>query len=225
VARTSGARAEARADPGPLSRDSVLRAALELVDREGVDALTIRGVAEELGAKPMSLYSHVADKEDLLGGLLDLVVAEQRLPSFDQPWQKWVKEGSREIRRVLLRHPNAVAAVTRGPTPFRIGTHVQVVEMVLAAFQKAGFDLEIAVHVYRVAVQFVVASVLSQINTNQPPPGLVDVLAHADDFPNFTRALPHYLEPDFERTFELGLDFVIGGAERLLEEDRKRRSE
>jgi AcrR family transcriptional regulator len=213
-----------RPKPVQLSRELIVKAALDLVDREGIDALTMRGVAEELGTKPMSLYTYVSDKQDLLGGMLDLIASEQVMPSLDQPWRDWVREGAHTVRQNCLAHPNALAAAIRSATPLRFGQQLEGTDAILAALEKAGFDLETAVHVYRAVLNFIQGTVLYQINSSLAPTGLVDVLARADQLPTFTRAVHHYLQPDWDRTFEVGLDMLIAGMERLLEENQRRRT-
>src|SRR5687768_706356 len=101
-----------RGRPSLVTREEVLRAGLSLVNREGLDALTMGRVAGELGVGVMTLYRHVADKADLLAGMVDLVVAEEAPPP--EPVGDWRQRCATEFRRlrsVLLRHP-ALAGVT-----------------------------------------------------------------------------------------------------------------
>src|SRR6266540_6177235 len=90
-----------------LSRERVLQAGLRLVDREGVDALTMRRLGKELGVEAMSLYGHVANKQDLLDGVVECVYAE--LPQcslMSGPWHERLRSVAHRIRQVLLHHPN-----------------------------------------------------------------------------------------------------------------------
>ena len=98
----------------PLSRDRVLQAAVELADRSGVEAVTMRGLGDELGFEAMSLYRHVANKDDLLDGMLDLVLAEWQLPDADTDWADAVKASARSVHDGLRRHPWAARLLTAG---------------------------------------------------------------------------------------------------------------
>src|SRR5205814_5902938 len=96
----------------PLSRDRVLRAAVELADSSGVGAVTMRRLGEELGFEAMSLYRHVANKDDLLDGMIDLVLTEWRLPDGDGAWAEAVKESAQSVHEALRRHPWAARLMT-----------------------------------------------------------------------------------------------------------------
>src|SRR5436309_9669006 len=98
----------------PLSRDRVLRAALHLADGSGVEALTMRRLGDQLGFEAMSLYRHVANKDDLLDGMLDLVLAEWELPERDGDWVEAVKASARSVHAALRRHPWAAGLLTTG---------------------------------------------------------------------------------------------------------------
>src|SRR5918992_4932917 len=94
------ARAEA-----PLSRDRILAAAVRLADREGIEALSMRKLAQQLGVDPMSLYNHVRDKEALLDGIVDVVVGEIELVALGADWRSSLRETILAARRTMLRHP------------------------------------------------------------------------------------------------------------------------
>src|ERR687886_1653277 len=89
----------------PLNRDRVLRAAIELADAEGVEAITMRRLAKELGVEAMSLYNHVANKDAILSGILEAVIDEIELPSRRVGWKKAIRTSAISERDVLLRHP------------------------------------------------------------------------------------------------------------------------
>src|SRR5712692_10274403 len=89
----------------PLSRDRVLRAAVALADRTGIESLSMRKLAEELGVVPMALYKHVANKEQLLDGMIDVVVGEIDPPVARAGWKSAVRQRILSARRALLRHP------------------------------------------------------------------------------------------------------------------------
>src|SRR5256885_16199821 len=98
----------------PLSRKRILRAGLVLADDAGAEALTMRRLGDELGFEAMSLYRHVANKDDLLDGMLDLVLAEWQLPDDDGSWVEAVKTSARSVHDALRRHPWAARLLTTG---------------------------------------------------------------------------------------------------------------
>ena len=92
----------------PLNRDRILASALALADEHGVDAVTMRRLGDELGYEAMSLYRHVANKDDLLDGMLDVVLAETELPSSVGPWDEAVRRSAISVHQALGRHPWAI---------------------------------------------------------------------------------------------------------------------
>jgi AcrR family transcriptional regulator len=128
----------------PLSRERVLRAAVELADREGVDALSMRRLASELGVVPMALYKHVANKEELLAGMIDVVVGEIDPPHSDVDWKTAVRERILSARRALLRHPWASRVMeSRGePTP----TVLAYMDSMIGMFRAGGFSIDLTHH-------------------------------------------------------------------------------
>jgi len=109
----------------PLSRDRVLRAAAALADRDGIGALTMRKLGQELGVEAMSLYKHVANKDEVLDGLAELVLAEFELPTDDVGWREAMHRRASSARTALTRHPWAPAVISRsGPLPLLLSTTV-----------------------------------------------------------------------------------------------------
>ena len=126
-----------------LSRERVLAAAVTLADREGVEALAVRGLAEVLGVHPTSLYNHVASKEALLDGVVETLFGELDLPPDLTNWQDWVREIAAAFRRLARAHPGAFMVLTRRPSVTAIA--LEIAENGLAAFRAAGFPLSRAV--------------------------------------------------------------------------------
>ena len=89
----------------PLSKDRILNAAVLLADRKGVEALSMRALGRELGVKAMSLYKHVANKDDVLDGIVDIVVSQIDLPPQGTEWRKAMGDRARSARKVFLQHP------------------------------------------------------------------------------------------------------------------------
>src|SRR5213596_3087062 len=102
----------------PLSRERVLEAAIRIADEGGIEALTMRKLARELGVEAMSLYNHVANKDDLVDGIVDLVVSEIDLPSTAEDWETAIREYAISAHEALLRHPWACSLVM-SPTTTR----------------------------------------------------------------------------------------------------------
>src|SRR5713226_7581539 len=101
----------------PLSRERVLRAALALADTGGIDSLTMRKLGEELGVEAMSLYNHVANKDDILDGIVDLVFSEIELPSDQADWKTAMRRRAISAREALLRHPWATSLMQSRTRP------------------------------------------------------------------------------------------------------------
>ena len=128
----------------PLSRERILAAAVALADREGVDSLSMRRVAQELGVVPMALYKHLANKEEMLGGMLDVVVGEIDPPRTDTDWKTAVRERILSARRALLRHPWAsrVMEIRTEPTPTVMG----YMDSMIGMFRAGGFTIDLTHH-------------------------------------------------------------------------------
>ncbi len=141
----------------PLSRARIVAAALEVVDAEGLDALSMRRVAARLGVEAMSLYHHVANKEAIIEGLLDLLVAEADLPRGDVSATEWIRGTAEAFRRLAQMHPKAFPLLTSRPLPLVDPAAAEPLETGLAAFARLGMDPASAY----AAVQAVSLSLLS----------------------------------------------------------------
>jgi AcrR family transcriptional regulator len=130
----------------PLSRERVLRGAVVVADAGGIGSLTIRSLAQELGVKPMSVYHHVANKDEILDGIVDLVFSEIELPSADGDWRSEMRRRAISARRVLRRHPWAIGLMesrtTPGPATLR--HH----DATVGTLRGAGFSVEMTAHAY-----------------------------------------------------------------------------
>ncbi|MFJ8585401.1 TetR/AcrR family transcriptional regulator [Streptomyces sp. NPDC093595] len=129
----------------PLSRDRVLRAAVGLADAAGAEALSMRRLAQELGVVPMALYKHVAHKEELLDGMVDVVVGEIEPPEAGVHWKSAVRQRILAARRVLLRHPWAAAVIESrtGPTPAVLA----YLDAMIRTFREGGLSADLTHHV------------------------------------------------------------------------------
>src|SRR4051794_13193954 len=122
----------------PLSRDRILRQALDLADESGVDALTMRKLGDALGFEAMSLYRHVANKDDMLGGMLDLVLAEWELPAAVVEWDEAIRDSAVSVHTALRRHKWAARLLMSAPGA-RPG-RVQYMDALLRRLRESGFD-------------------------------------------------------------------------------------
>src|SRR2546422_3362028 len=144
----------------PLSRERVLRAAVALADESGIDSLTMRKLGDALGVEAMSLYNHVANKDDLLDGMVDLVFAEIAPPPRGAGWKAAMRQRAIAAREVLARHPWAIGLMEsrRRPGPATLRHH----DAVIGCLREAGFSVAMAAHAYSVLDSYVYGFALQQ---------------------------------------------------------------
>lgn len=207
----------------PLSRERILAAAVQLADAEGIDALTMRSLAVALRAKPMAIYHHVANKEQILDGIVDLVFAEIEQPLNDEPWRAGLESRSASVRDVLGRHPWALALMEsrRSPGTATLGHH----DSAIALLRHGGFTHAAIAHAVAVLDAYVYGFVLQEVTLPFDGPDEVAALAEeillempAEQFPSFVEfAREHVLQPgyDFGDEFEVGLTMVLDGIAQL----------
>ncbi|NUT33108.1 MAG: TetR/AcrR family transcriptional regulator [Hamadaea sp.] len=203
--------------PRQLSRERVLRAAVGIADAHGLAALTMRSLAAQLGAKPMSLYYYIRNKEELLDALVDAVFEEIDLPVVGGPWRAEVRRRCLSARAVLARHPWALALVeTRtSPGPATLRHH----DAMLGVLRAGGFSLPMTAHAYAIVDAYVYGFVLQQASL--PFDGGDSAAAVADSimasfaggaYPHMVEfATQHVQQPgyDFAGQFEFGLDLIL----------------
>jgi len=216
----------------PLTRELVLRRALGLADEGGLGALTMRSLAQALGVKPMSLYHHVANKEEILDGLVDLVFAEVDLPS-DGPWRREMEHRAESLRSVLARHPWSVGLLETRTSPG--AATLQHHDAVLRVLRKAGFSVEGAGHVYALLDSFIYGFALQEaglpVGTPDSDPEVVEAMARSFDpshLPYLAEtAMYRVMQPAyaFGDEFEFGLGIILDGLEGLLAREREAAAE
>jgi AcrR family transcriptional regulator len=132
----------------PLSRERILRAALELVDAGGIESLSMRKLGQALGFEAMSLYNHVANKDDVIDGMLDLVLAESDLPAPSGDWEASIRQSAISVHAALRRHPWACAQLM---SPRRVRhARLHYMDSLLGRLREAGFSAETTYHAYHV---------------------------------------------------------------------------
>src|SRR4051812_43455406 len=214
--------AMARSDRGALSRDRVLRSALDLVDREGVDALSMRRLARDLGFEAMSLYTHVSSKDDLLDGMLDLVLAEGAPPAPEGDWADAVRASAVSVHDGLSRHPWA-AALLMSPSRMR-PARLQYMDTLLARLRGAGFGADLTYHAYHVLDGHIFGFSLwesshtySPVEASEARAALSKVIT-PEAYPHLNEHARQHFDgaplPEV-RAFELGLDLILDGLARL----------
>lgn len=146
----------------PLTRERVLRGGIALADRAGLESLTMRALGEALGVQAMSLYNHVKGKEDILDGMVDLVVAEIEVPSRSEPWRLAMRKRALSAHAVLLRHAWAcgllMSRVNVGPSTLRY------VDATIGCLNGAGFPLPLADHVWNALDSYIYGFTLHKLN-------------------------------------------------------------
>ncbi|WP_051442196.1 TetR/AcrR family transcriptional regulator [Arthrobacter sp. H14] len=208
-----------RRERTPLSRERVLRCALAVADREGIGALTIRSLARALETKPMSLYHYVANKDEILDGIVDLVFSEIDLPSAGGDWRPGMHRRAQSARRVLRCHSWAIGLLESRTTPGP--ATLQHHDATLGTLRAAGFSVQMTAHAYALLDSYIYGFALQEAALPFKGPGTVAEVTEpivqlfsAGDYPHLREmASEHVLQPgyDFGNEFEFGLDLILDG--------------
>jgi TetR/AcrR family tetracycline transcriptional repressor len=204
-----------------LTRDRIVEAALATMDREGLEAVSMRRIAREVGVEAMSLYHHVADKDDLLDALCARVMSDFRIPEHDdRPWIERARDGAREWRRVLKSHPNVIALFAERSKPMTEVSALRPMEHALSLIMESGIDEREAVQVFNVMGGYIMGFVMMEtgrmftagaVDADAPEPAAVAATFPAGQLPCITAALPYLAACDPDEQFEFGLDLMLGG--------------
>lgn len=210
-----------------LSRERVCATAVAFADRHGLEALSMRKLADELGAGAMSLYHYVPNKTDLIDGMIDIVFGEIEPPSLELDWKEAMRRRALSTREALTRHRWAVGQMegrsTHGPANLRLH------DAVLGCLRAAGFSLEMTVHAYSVQDAYIYGFALQQ--TDMHPETADDFAAVAQqqmqDYEDVLADYPHLVEVvgghvakagyDYGSEFLFGLDLILDGLDKLRE--------
>jgi AcrR family transcriptional regulator len=192
-------------DGPPLSRERVLEAALEIADRGGIAALTIRSLAEKLDVKPMSVYHHVANKDEILDGIVDRVFAEIDLPEAGGDWRAQMRRRAESARHVLRRHSWAIALMESRSTPGPASLRHH--DAVLACLRAAGFSVELTAHAYALLDSYIYGFAVQEAALPFDAANTAGAVAEAivEHFP--PGAYPHLAEMAAEHITKPGYDF------------------
>ena len=209
----------------PLSRERALGVAVALADAEGIGSLTMRRLAHELGVEAMSLYHHVANKDDILDGMVDIVFGEIDLPPTSTDWRTAMQRRARSVRAALSRHPWAIGLMgsRRAPGPATLRHH----DAVLGCLRLAGFSIEMTAHAYSVLDSYIYGFALQEaslpFDTAETTKEIADAILQRlspDEYPHLVElTTEHVLNPgyDYGDEFEYGLDLILNGLERSLQ--------
>jgi AcrR family transcriptional regulator len=196
-----------------------LLAAVDLADREGVGALTMRRLGAELGFEAMAIYKHVANKEEIIEGMVEHVIGEIEIPDEGAEWKEAMRQRAISARKVLSRHSWAIglmeAGVSPGPTTLRYR------DAIIGNLRSAGFPMEDAAHAFSLLDSYVYGQVIQEISLSK---GMTDTAASTldqtamNEYPHLVAMYEHALtfEFTFDGEFEFGLDLILDGLERHL---------
>lgn len=206
----------------PLNRDHVLRAAVGLADKGGIEALSMRRLGEALGVEAMSLYNHVAGKADLLDGMIDIVFSEIELPSGAN-WRSAMRRRAISARQALARHRWAIGLMESRSTPG--AATLRHHDAMLGCLRTAGFSLAATAHAASLLDSYVYGFALQEASlpftTPEETARVTRQIASqmpAGEYPYLAEmAAGHILQPGYSYAseFEIGLDLILGSLDRL----------
>ncbi|MDH4111711.1 MAG: TetR/AcrR family transcriptional regulator [Actinomycetota bacterium] len=205
----------------PLTKGRVLQAAVDLCDRDGLGALTMRRLGTELGVEAMSLYKHVTNKEEILDGIVEVVVGEIAIPSAGSDWKQAMRRRARSAREVLSRHSWAIGLLeargSTGPSALRY------LDTILGNLRSAGFSIEHAAHAFWLLDCYVYGQVIQETAMRLSTSKEMTEPAGSTREPSTTNGFPHLAEVEeharksgftFDGEFEFGLDLILDALDR-----------
>jgi len=207
-----------------VTRERALRVAMELADTEGLEELTMRRLAQELKVEAMSLYHHVANKDAILDGMVDLVFQEIELPPLDVDWKKALARRTVSVRDVLLKHRWALRILESRAAPgaATLAHH----DAVLGCLRRGGFSVALSARAYAVLDSYVFGFVHTELTlpfqsteeTQAVAKAIFEQLP-AGAFPHLVELTKeHVLKPGYAygNEFPFGLELILDGLERAL---------
>lgn len=206
----------------PLTPERILTAAMAIADADGSSALTIRALAHALGVRPMAIYHHLASKEEILDGIIDMVFAEIELPTVESDWKPTLRRRAISARQVLARHPWAIPLMESraNPGPHSLRHH----DAVIAVLRRSGFSVPMTAHAYSLLDSYVYGFALQEavalpFDKDTAPEVAESILSQfpTDAYPHLAElANEHVLRPgyDYGDEFEYGLDLILDALDR-----------
>ena len=204
-----------------------MRTAIDLADQGGIDSMSMRKLAHELGVEAMSLYYYVANKDDLLKGMVDIVVGEVEVPSSGKDWKAAVRKSAISFHDVLMRHRWACSLLM---SPSGIGpARMRYMESLLARLRDAGFTANMTHHAYHALDSHIIGSTLWQAGYSAIKLPAAAEKAFIRDLPKAFPYLAEHMDQHITRPkrkdvpeFEFGLDLILDGLEKLRRKTRVR---
>ena len=205
----------------PLSRDRVLQAALQLADEGGIESLSMRKLAQSLGVKAMSLYNHVANKNDIIEGIVDRVMGEIELPDSGRDWKSAMRRRAISAHQVLLSHPWAAIAIMSG---VNVGpAALRYVDTTLGCLREAGFSWEMADHAWNAMDSHIYGFTLQALNFPFEEDEYAAVASEfvgmipPEDYPYLNGLTQEVIAKRYNgiHDFEFGLDILLNGLDSL----------
>jgi AcrR family transcriptional regulator len=209
----------------PLNTARVLEAAVALADETGIDGFGMRRLAQELGVVPMALYKHVANKDELLNGMIDIVFSEIEAPSVDADWQGALRRRAISTRDALRRHSWAIGLMeTAAPGPANLRNH----NAVMGCLREAGFSFQTAIHAYSVQDAYIYGFALQEKTLGLDTPDSAgeaaqrraEVVGALDEYPYLAEIVTRLPDTGYDNTteFEWGLELILEGLARHRDE-------
>jgi AcrR family transcriptional regulator len=206
----------------PLSRARVLQTAVALADRAGLEAFSMRALAQELGVVPMALYKHVANKDELLDAMVDVVFSEIELPAGSLDWRSAMRRRAISTREVLQRHSWAIGMMeSRHPGPANLANH----DAVMGCLRKAGFSFKTSIHAYSVQDAYIYGFALQEMDLAFETPDSAGAAAQRraetigplENYPYLVEIATKLPESGYDSALEFawGLDLILDGLDRL----------
>ena len=204
-----------------LTRERVLQAAVDLADRDGLGALTMRRLGAEVGVEAMSLYKHVTNKDDILDGIIEVVIGEIEIPSEGDDWRSAMRRRALSAREVLGRHSWAVGLMesrnSKGPVV------LGYLDATLASLRAGGFSIENAGYAFTVLDSYVYGHIIQETSLSfDTPEDLSETTAAmldqaANDYPHLAEIGAYATTSGFtlDAAFEFGLELILDALERL----------
>ena len=210
----------------PLNKERVLRAAIALADKRGIEALSMRKLAEELGVEAMSLYHYVSNKDELLDGITDIVASEIEAPPARGDWKSAVRTSAISFHDALARHPWACSLMMSSVGPARL----RYMESLLRRLREAGFSPQLTHHAYHALDSHIIGFTLwaaGYTTAMRADPSAVESFLEqvpADQYPYFLEHADQHMKPtkrDAVSEFEFGLDLILDALEKIRRTRKK----